>query len=309
MTMTCPGRAWLKAAAFGALMTTLCATSAHATRLWDPYLRGVNEGVPAGALPPPGVYGVLNNYWASYSYFGGNGRKISNTGLSALVEVPVVLWVPGVRVLGATYAAGIAQPFDYNVSPDLSGKAGPGNWGTFNTVLIPGLLSWQLPDALFVKAGLEFQVPDASSTMATTLNNGGLPSGNGYGVVQPDLGVSYLGGGWNVSAEFHLDVPLSSDHYNGITYRSGTQFSADYTIAKTMGPWTLGLGLAQENQLNADTRNGAKVANSEVTNFGMGPLVGYQFSNFGVLAEWNHNLHARNDVAGDIFNVRLTTRF
>jgi len=291
------------------LVLAATAPAAHATRLWDPYLRGVDEGSPAGALPPPGVYGVLNNYWAAYSLYNNEGQKVPGTSLSALVEVPVVLWVPGINILGASYAAGIAQPFDFNISNGLSGTTGGGNWGTFNTVLIPGLLSWQLPDAFFVKTGLEFQIPDASSTMATKLANGGLPSGNGYAVVQPDLGVSYLGNGWDVSAEVHVDVPLSSDHFDGITYTSGTEVSADYTLMKTFGAWTLGVGAHQEDQINADTQSGATIPSNEVHNAGVGPLVSYQFKTFSLTGEWNHNIAARNDVAGDLYNIRIVTAF
>ena len=57
--------------------TVVLAGQAPAEELWDPYLRGVNEGLAAGALPPPGVYGVLNNYWVSYSIYGSNGKKVS----------------------------------------------------------------------------------------------------------------------------------------------------------------------------------------------------------------------------------------
>jgi hypothetical protein len=35
--------------------SVLAASQASAEELWDPYLRGVNVGLPAGALPPPGV--------------------------------------------------------------------------------------------------------------------------------------------------------------------------------------------------------------------------------------------------------------
>jgi hypothetical protein len=89
------------------------------------------------------------------------------------------------------------------------------------------------------------------------------------------------------------------------TYWSGNEFAADYTFANTIGKWTFGLGVHQQNQFNSDTLNGAKVSNSIVSNFGLGPLIGYQFGGIGVVAEWNHNVYTRNDEAGDFFNIRF----
>ena len=89
------------------------AVQASAEQLWDPYLRGVNEGLAAGALPPPGVYFVLDNYLAQYNLYSPGNKQAPDTGLTALVEVPIVLWLTGVKILGADYAVGIAQPFDY----------------------------------------------------------------------------------------------------------------------------------------------------------------------------------------------------
>jgi hypothetical protein len=263
-------------------------------------------------LPPPGVYGVLDNYWANFAFHGSNGDKIAGGGLSLLVEVPIVLWVPGIKILGADYAAAFAQPFDYTSSPGLSGTTGGGNWGTFNTILIPGQLSWTLGD-LHLKAGFEIYLPDASSTMADLLNghlkNGGLPSGNGYAAVQPDLGISWMKDGWNLSADLHLTIPVTAGTATNYRYRSGNEFAADYTAAKTTGKWSLGLGLHQENQLNADTLNGHTVAHSVATNFGAGPMAGYQFTRIGVVAVWNHDIHTRNDVGGDFFNLRFVVPF
>jgi hypothetical protein len=290
----------------------LAASRVSAEELWDPYLRGVNEGLAAGALPPPGVYGVLDNYWMSYTLHDSGGAKVPGTDLSVLIEVPIVLWVPGIKILGADYAAAIAQPFDYTSSPGLSNTTGAGNWGTFNTILIPGQLSWTL-GAFHVKAGFEVYLPDASSTMVDLLHgrlsNGGMPSGNGYATVQPDLGISWLNGGWNLSADLHLAIPVTADTATNYTYRSGNEFAADYTAVKTIGLWTLGLGAHQENQLKADTLNGRTVTHSIASNFGAGPMLGYQFSGIGVLAGWNRNFRARNDVAGDFVNVRFVVRF
>jgi hypothetical protein len=283
------------------------AGQAWAEQLWDPYLRGVNEGLAAGALPPQGVYFVLDNYLAQYTLYSPGNKQAPNTGLTALVEVPIVLWSTGLKILGADFAVAIAQPFDYtSAAAGYGGRggSGSGNWGTFNTILVPGQLAWTFGD-FHVKAGLEVYLPTATSTVNTSNWRGGLPSGNDFWAVQPDLAFSWLHDGWNISADLHFAFPVNSSSTAAGNYHSGNEFAADYTFAKTIGKWTFGLGVHQENQFNADTLNGASVPNSIVTNFGLGPLIGYQFSGIGVVAEWNHNIYTRNDVAGNFFNFRF----
>jgi hypothetical protein len=308
-------RAALSAVAMSLVGSLLTASQAKAVELWDPYLRGVFEGEPAGALPPPGVYGELDNYWTSYGNYLNNSGTKEPGHLSALVEVPIVIWVPGIKILGANYAAAIGQPFDFTQTK-LFGHTGSGNWGTYNTILVPGMLSWSLPDHLFVRTGLTILLNDASSTMGDVykgkLTNGGAPSGNAYTTLQPDLGVSWLYNGWNLSVGTHYAVPISGTKSAGISYRTAPQFSADYTITKTLGAWTAGIGGEQENQFSRDTVsvNGISVPGRLTNNYAIGPIVGYEFANgVGVTAYWNHSFATRSDVAGDFFNLRLTTAF
>jgi hypothetical protein len=290
------------------------AGQAVAEELWDPHLRGVDEGLAAGALPPPGVYGVLDNYWISYTVHDQTGKSLNDKSLSALVEVPIVLWATGIKILGADYAVALAQPFDYGVVGSGFGalSGGSGNFGAYNTIVIPGQLAWTFGD-FHVKAGLSVYLDDASSTMIDLVKghklNGGMPTGNGYSTIQPDLGLSWLHDGWNLSANLYLAVPIDATTTRGYHYQSGNEFAADYTVAKTLDRWTVGVGFHQQNQLNADRLNGYNVANSTVSNYGVGPLIGYQFDGISVMLEWNHNLYAENDVAGDLFNVRFVVPF
>ncbi|PPQ30540.1 hypothetical protein CCS01_19005 [Rhodopila globiformis] len=290
---------------------------ASAMELWDPHLRGVDEGLAAGALPPPGVYGVFNNYWASFNAYDNNGKKVPGTGLQAFVAVPIALWSTGIKVLGADFGMAIAQPFDYtSAQPGYGTGVGSGNWGLFNTVLVPGILSWTLGD-FHVSTSLSMYLPTATSTLSGLVVhghnvNGGLPSGNGYFAVQPDFGVSWLHDGWNLSASLHLTVPVTASNDTGYSYKSGNQFSGDYTATKTLGKWTFGLGVHQQNQVSPDSSNGPNVIapKGNAVNFGLGPIVGYTFGN-GVELQgiWNHDVIVRNDVGGDFFNVRLVTAF
>lgn len=318
--------------------TLVLAGQARASELWEPHLPGSDEGLVAGALPPEGVYGVLDNYLApNYYAYGPSAKKAPYTGLTALVEVPIVLWSTGIKILGADYAVAIAQPFDmtsigpgfglpqlgYNASCGQSSCGGSANWGTYNTVLVPGQLAWTFGE-FHVKTGLTVYIGDASSTMADVYNGnwhkGGLPSGNGYWTLQPDLGLSWLHDGWNLSASLHLPIPVSSTTATNYDYHSGVMFEADYTVTKTIGKWTLGLGAYQVSQLNSDSCTGtfcpnyygpgsSTNAHKIASRFGLGPIVGYQFGGVNMQLTFNDAVYVRNTVGGIFTNLRFVVPF
>jgi len=295
-------RYWGAAVLAGCLLS---GSAAMATELWDPHLRGVNEGLAAGALPPQGLYFINDSYFLSFE---GRNDKGNTTGLKvdAYVDVPILLWNPGVKVLGADYAVGIAQPFD-NVSASGSGiTQGNAHWGNFNTVLIPGALSWTLPSDLHLATSLAVYLDDASSSPAHPPSNGGLGSGNGYWTVEPTVGLSWLHDGWNLGADVHFDYNGKDDSTH---YQSGNEIAVDYTATKTIGKWTFGLGAASENQLEKDEKNGVKQANSMVQNLSAGPIVGYAFEGISLTATYNHEILTHNDVGGDFFNIRTVIPF
>lgn len=294
------------AAALAVAGSVFTATAAKAEELWDPYLRGLGEGIPSGALAPPGVYGELDNYYADYTSHDRSGNSIPGTHLTALVEVPVLIYVPNIKVLGATYAMAIGIPFDYtSFTPFQKSTPGGGNLGLYNTVLIPAALSWQLPHNLFARVSLTVLLPTATNTMSDyfqgNVKNGGAPSGNAFTTFQPDFAVSWLYNGWNATVATHVTFNVGDDNnYGGVhgnSYHSTSQFAADYSLTKTIGHWTLGVGGSQENQFSNDTLNGVSVPNTRVTNYSVGPIVGYEFpGGMGVTAVWNHGFGVRNDV-------------
>ncbi len=289
--------------------------AAQAAELWVPELPSIQVGLPAGALPPPGVYGQLDNYFAQFVDYSGHGNKLPDAAIDALVEIPTILWVPGITVLGANYAAAIAIPFVYDSYQALQHVTpGPGNLGLFNTALVPAILSWMLPQHFFVRASTVFFLNDATNTMADlvkgNLKNGGAPTGNGYSTFLPDIGISWLNNGWDLSADLRFSVPLGSTTAPGYNYRTGNIFLGDYTVEKTVGAWTLGFGASQITQIQKDTFNGNTVPASLYRNWSIGPVVGYQFKGgMEVTALWAHSVMTTGGVGGDAFDLRLTTAF
>ena len=96
--------------------------------------------------------------------------------LFAYVDVPILLWVPGCKFLGADYGVAIAQPFDYVnlMAAERCGLGHPVNlsgsqWGTFNTILLPYILSWKLPCDFRVKTALAIGFDDGTTAKGDSL--------------------------------------------------------------------------------------------------------------------------------------------
>jgi hypothetical protein len=321
-------------------------TPAVAEELWDFHLRGVDEGLAAGALPPPGFYFINDVYFANFKGYGVAGpngtwnatEANSNVKLPALIDVPILVWVPGCKLFGADYGAGIAQPFDFtNLRENLGGYTVPGTlnawasgnqWGTYNTLLIPAILSWKVCD-FRIKAAMDFGLNDGTTSPGNSIM-AGPPGTAGYHIgghqllgrdgqiyawssndswqFTPNLGISWLHAGWNLSADFFYTWYTKD---TDTQYQNGPEFAADYTISYTCGKWTFGLGAAQENQTSNDKFDAGdgtgyhSQPNSKYTNYSMGPLVGYNFGPCSLMFMYNFPLSTSNDVGGEWFNVRL----
>ena len=279
----------------------LTAGGAFAEELWNPHLRGTDEGLKAGMLPPEGVYFINDLYFATWKGTDNNGDN-NGEKLNAWLDIPIFLWNPGIKVFGADYALAIAQPFDYlSVSaPGL--MSGNGHTGTYNTVLIPALLSWALPNNFHVKTGLSIYVDDASSTPQHPAPNGGVGSGNGFWTFSPKLGITWLNDGWNLSADIRYDYNLKNYETH---YDSGNMLDVDYTVTKEIDKWTVGVGGYQQNQLENDKINGVSRSHTIQENYGAGPIVGYNFGPVSLMAIYNFGIKTRNEVGGNMLNLRL----
>lgn len=284
----------------------------YATELWDPHLHGVDEGLAAGALPPAGLY-FINNTWMlpEGRAYGHDGSKESVSLGGAFVEVPILLWVPGVKFLGADYGMAIAQPFDYASLRVQIGKLGKDDlfiggqqWGTFNTLIVPYILSWRLPCDFRVKTGLTIGIDDAMTSPGSPPDDGGpyASSGNGTWTFQPTLGISWLHAGWNASAEFFYAFQTKN---TTTEYQSGDQFAADYTLTYTCGKWTFGAGAAQENQLFNDKWFGETYPGHMARLWSAGPIIGYNFGPCSLMLTYNFHISATNDIGNDMINARL----
>lgn len=311
-----------------AVMTIV--SSAVAEEVWDYHLRGSDEGLASGALPPPGAYFINDFFWS------GNWKGYDNLGnptgtkSNGYVDIPILLWNPGIcPILGATYACAMAQPF---LGTTLrSSGAGPGEsgtqWGVYNTVLTPIILSWRIPCNFYVSTAFAIGFNDGTTSPADSLatvpgtpayhfyqarfsgkDNGNIYawSSNGSYEFTPQFGLSWLYAGWNLSAEFQYTFYTKD---SDIDYQSGDELAMDYTATYTWERWTFGAGAEIERQTYNDKGfNGltyGTLPGSCAENIGVGPILGYNFGPCSLLFSYNFSVVTKSDSGGDWFLMRL----
>lgn len=305
-----------KQLALMAVGLALTASSAWAEENWSPHLPGVDEGLAAGALPPEGTYFINSTMYAQFRHADNSGTKDS-VRANIFVDVPILLWNPGVKLLGGDYAVALAQPMTH-VDTIVGGSSVASSWGTFSTIVVPGMLSWSLANDFHVKTGLAVYLPDGTAQKQRSTSSDGTYAGVAnsinYWSLEPSLGISWLHDGWNISAELNYDYNFKNTQTG---YSSGDVLVGDYTLTKTIGNWTLGLGGYSVNQLEDDSSSVASIQSgidgsggSRQTKYAAGPIVGYNFGPVAVTATYNHAIgESKNTVNGDTFWTRVVVPF
>jgi hypothetical protein len=186
-------------------------------------------GASAG-MPPPGIYMFNQIFTYQTNLVGPNAPD--HFGRQVNVDVQGFIFVPGWTFLGATYDALIVQPF---VQVNLSNPANVNVEGVFNTYIVPIELSWTKigGTGFAVKTGLGIYLPDGTTQGPTGTGNVGAP----YWTFQPELALSYLAGGWNLTAFLYDEINTANSRTN---YTTGDIFHVDWTATYTIGKWTFG---------------------------------------------------------------------
>jgi len=264
---------------------------------------GAFIGSSAG-VPPPGIY-MFNQVFTYQTNLVGPGTAFLNppgtkkTGVQANVDVQGFLFVPGWTFLGATYDAVLVQPF---ISQSLGSPINIQSSGVFNTYMVPVELSWKFGTTGFnVKTGLGIYLPDGTVNGANGL--GGVA--NPYTVFQPELILSYLKDGWNLTAALYTEFNTE----NTVThYTTGDIFHADFTATKTIGKWTFGPVGYFVGQVSNDSCPASCLAFGESTLlhssryqvWAVGALLGYDFGPASVSIWATQEVSARaNNVAAN----------
>lgn len=201
--------------------TLLGFASAHASENGGDNIGQGSEGFFAGALPPPGWYGVLyGNHYHATEFKDGSGRSsIPGFDLKADVLAGRLFYMSDVEIAGGRlgmFAIGSVA------SLRSKGPAGGARRDGAGDITVGPTVGWR-HGAWHTLVAMDIVLPTGSYERARALN-----TGNNYYSLRPIYAFSYLPeSGFEASAKisYTLNTTNTATHY-----RSGQLFHFDYSV-------------------------------------------------------------------------------
>jgi hypothetical protein len=256
------------------------------------------EDFMAGAVPPPGTYFL--NYFAWYSADRLNDNKGNSSNpdfkLNVTGNMFRFLHVTDKTLLGANWGMQLFVPL-LNVDVTATtpgGKQSDRKFGLGDIIVDPIVLSWHFSKNLHAVAGLDIYIPTGEYDKTRLAN-----TGRNYYTFEPVVGVTWLcDAGYEASAKIMYDINTRN---NATDYRSGNEFHTDYTIAKHIGPWSLGVGGYWYQQVTND-EIGASYAGQHMQKgsaIAVGPQLKYDYKNMSFSLKYQMEAETSNRPEGN----------
>jgi len=275
------------------------AMPAHATEGGTSMYPNGTENFMLGALPPPGLYGMVfgNHYSADrVNDSSGNNLFIPGFKVTANVVAPRLAWVPGTKVLGGDLVAHVIVPLvdlKVNVPGASQSKTGIGDITT-------GLgVGYHHSPNLHSVVAVDFFLPTGSYTRGDIANIGK----NHWGF-EPAYGVSYID-----PNGFNGDIKMGYI-FNGrnkdTDYTSGNEFHFDYAAGWGLGNgWTVGVGGYVYKQMSNDKQSGTTVVNNKGSARSIGPNIKYDSGKgWFTTVKWEKEFSVENRAQGNALWVK-----
>jgi hypothetical protein len=250
------------------------------------------ENFMLGALPPPGLYGMVfgNHYEAKrVNDNGGNDLNIPGFKVQADVVAARLAWVPGAKILGGDLVAHIIIPvvnLSVNVPGASQSKSGIGDITT-------GLgVGFHHSPNLHSVAAIDLFLPTGAYNKTDLAN-----IGKNHFAFEPVYALSYIDPkGFNGDLKFGYIVNSKNDATN---FTSGNEFHFDYAAGWGLGNgWTLGVGGYVYQQTTDDSGTGA--TSNYASAMAIGPSVKYDSGKgwFGTL-KFENEFNVKNRAQGN----------
>ncbi|MEX8517960.1 MAG: transporter [Leptothrix sp. (in: b-proteobacteria)] len=263
------------------------------------YPHGV-ENYMAGALPPPGLYGIVygNSYSASrVNDKDGNDLNIPGFKVNANVLAPRLVWVPGAKLLGGDLVVHAIMPL-VNLKVDMAGnsqtKSGLGD-------MTIGLgAGFHHSPSLHSIAAIDFILPTGGYTKGDLAN-----IGRHYSAFEPVYAISYVDpNGFNGDVKLGYLVNAKN---SSTDYKSGQEFHFDYSAGWGVGHgWTVGAGGYVYSQTTSDTSAGVTLDGSKGSAMAVGPSVKYDSGKgWFVTAKWQQEMAVKNRAQGNALWLKV----
>lgn len=282
----------------------------------DQYPNGAENWL-AGAAPPPGTHFLSYSGHYSASLHDGNGDKVPGASLSAWFNAFRLVHISEMRVMGGNYGVHMVVPIVHQRIrlADAGSITGLGD-----ITVSPGSLAWHLGNWHWV-AALDIRMP----TGPYEPGNPHKSIGTRYWSIEPVFAVTWLSEkGWEISSKLMYNIKSRNKEFRRATsgpkmdYASGDEFHIDFLIGKRFGLWGAGLSGYYLKQTTDDRLDGQTISptlgpwssgrRGEV--LAIGPSAIYSSPSGTIfIAQWQHEMYAKNRFQGHAAWLRLITPF
>ncbi len=278
------------------LLATL--STAHATEGGGSVYPHGTENFMSGALPPPGVYGmVFGNVYSADRVNDADGNDLHVPGFKvrANVVAPRLVWVTGQKVMGGDLAAHVIAPL---VDLKVSTPAGTQSKSGLGDLTVGLALGYHHSPNLHSVVALDAYLPTGDYTQNDIAN-----IGRNYTAIEPVYALSYID-----PKGFNGDLKLGyiiNEKNRDRDYRSGNEFHFDYAAGWGLGNgWVLGVGGYYKQQVTSDSGVGA-TGDNKYRGMAIGPNVKYDSGKgWFVTAKWQKEVEVKNGAQGDALWVK-----
>ena len=271
------------------------------------YPVGMTMGTPSGGLPPAGLYILFKPNYAEARSVNSNGDEtgVSSTSWAANAQL---LWVPGVKILGGTYAAFIRNIGAVSVTLQTPTGMYLHNSAKPDTEIVPLNLSWKLSQHLSFDAELGFYLNDGDYQNRP----GAINIGQNESTIEPNFSLSYVSADWILSGHLLFDINQRNKNagfVNGqrVSYRNGTTADLDYTLFHRTGSWNYGVVGYWLSQITSDS-GPAQLNGGRPRQFSTGLGASHRFGEVNMVATYTQDVYARNVGKKHMFLLALSVK-
>lgn len=265
-----------------AMSASLCA---YATEGGTSVYPNGTENFMSGALPPPGVYGMIfGNHYEAKQVNDGNGNSLNIPGFKVQADVIAarLAWLPGIKLIGGDLVV-------HTIVPEVNlGVTTPGGSQTKNGIgdIVAGVgLGFHHSANLHSVVAVDTFLPTGSYNKNDMAN-----IGKNHFAFEPVYAVTYIDPN-GLNGDIKLGYIFNSKN-DATGYTSGNEFHFDYAAGWGLGNgWTLGVGGYYYQQTTDDTGIGAPADGNRGSAMSIGPNIKYD-SGKG----WFLTLKAENEI-------------
>lgn len=261
------------------------------------------ENYMAGAMPPPGVYGVVYaQHYQADRLMGNDARRLPvDFKLQANVIAPRVVWVTDQQLLGGQLAFEVIAPLvdlkvSVNGASDHKRELGDMTFGS--------ALGYHYSEKFHAVYGVDFIAPTGRFDRNDPLN-----IGRNYWAVEPVVTLSYVDpAGLNIDLKTMYDINARNPDTD---YRSGQELHADFAVGWGLdNGWVVGVGGYAYQQTTDDDVDGERLKDNKGRAFALGPSVKYASpGGWLITAKWQQESGVRNRAEGDAYWIKWAFAF